>query len=413
MDELRHDSNQRVGRPILRAPSGDRMASAASSVHVLHESGRVSDLIASIYASTTDLRGWSAFAEQLAHALDLRAVDFVLSSRAPDGRLGFVPASYGIDEADLARYQAYYVHCDPHLEPSFAIPNGTVVRNAEVVPDEELVKSEFFNDFYRGTLGLRHGFAGMIHNQGLESSVIVCHRGHDQPAPSDLDLELLELLTHHLQSARSIALQLGSLQEILRISVDMLDRFSVGAVFLDRSGQVMHANARAQAILRANDGLGLSDERLCAARHSDTKALDAVVASAAALTQGETNCAPTSVRLPRPSGRRPLDVTALPIGRRSNWWSEIRAAACLIVNDGEAELAGAAHRLTELYQLSPVEAELAVAISMGVTVRDWADHRGVSVETVRWQLKQVFAKTGTSRQPELMRLVLLGPGLLR
>jgi DNA-binding CsgD family transcriptional regulator len=45
----------------------------------------------------------------------------------------------------------------------------------------------------------------------------------------------------------------------------------------------------------------------------------------------------------------------------------------------------------------------------GDSVEQIADELGVSRETVRSQLKRVFAKTGTHRQAELLRLVLAGP----
>jgi DNA-binding CsgD family transcriptional regulator len=104
---------------------------------------------------------------------------------------------------------------------------------------------------------------------------------------------------------------------------------------------------------------------------------------------------------------------AYPIDADSQIWSDGLAAAFLLVSDGEVELHGAARRMRELYGLSQIESNLAVALARGATVKECAEGRGVSIETVRWQLKQVFAKTRTSRQPELIRLVLTGPALLR
>jgi DNA-binding CsgD family transcriptional regulator len=383
-----------------------------TSSHVLYDTDQVSNLIGSIYAAASDTRGWDVFAEHLGEALDLRAVNFMLSSTEPDGQVGFIPVAWGFDEGGLEQYSNHYVHLDPQLPRAVDLPTGAVSRNHQLFSDDDFVRSEFYNDYY-SKVGLRHVFVGMIRNEGQRSSLIACHRGTDQPAPTDEDLRLLDLLMGHLQRARALAVEFGTLKEAQRISNDTLDRMRVGAIFLDRHGAVMHANQRAQQIMRENDGLSVVDQRLQAARTSSSKALSGVIEVAAAATQGVTLDGPVSIRLPRPSGRRPLDVTAMPIGEKSRWWAVVRASVCLMVNDGESTLEGAAKRLSQLYQLSPVEADLAVAISSGHTVRDWAEQRGVSVETVRWQLKQVFAKTGTSRQPELMRMVLQGPGLLR
>ena len=42
----------------------------------------------------------------------------------------------------------------------------------------------------------------------------------------------------------------------------------------------------------------------------------------------------------------------------------------------------------------------------GLSLDSVAEHRNVSIHTVRSQLKQAFAKTGTSRQSELVGQVL-------
>jgi DNA-binding CsgD family transcriptional regulator len=384
----------------------------ATSPHVLYDPKQISDLIASIYDSTTDTSGWEVFAEKLGHALDLRAVNFLLSSREPGGRLGFVPVGWGVGKAELERYNAEFAHKDAYLRAYNELASGEIFINSDIIPDDEFVRGPLYKDVHL-PLGLRYGFGGMIRNDGFFSSLLFCHRGPEQQPPSDEDVGVLGLLMPHLQRARALAVQFGNLNEGMRLAVDLCDRFRVGVLFLDRRGKVMHANERAHAIFAEDDGLALADKSLRTPESASSKALQSVIEAAAAITAGHPNDQPINIRLPRPSGRRPLDVSALPIGRRSRWWAEVRASVCLTVNDGETSLEGTATRLGELYELSVVEAELAVAIACGFTVRDWAEHRRVSIETVRWQLKQVFAKTGTSRQPELMRMVLQGPGMLR
>ncbi|MER9940000.1 helix-turn-helix transcriptional regulator [Mesorhizobium sp. M0088] len=47
-----------------------------------------------------------------------------------------------------------------------------------------------------------------------------------------------------------------------------------------------------------------------------------------------------------------------------------------------------------------------MAIAQGISLRDHADSRDVSIHTVRAQLKSVFAKTETRRQSQLAALIL-------
>ena len=54
-----------------------------------------------------------------------------------------------------------------------------------------------------------------------------------------------------------------------------------------------------------------------------------------------------------------------------------------------------------------------VKIAQGRSLDEAAKDRGVTRNTARTQLKQVFAKTGTKRQGELVRLVLSGVAPIR
>jgi DNA-binding CsgD family transcriptional regulator len=64
--------------------------------------------------------------------------------------------------------------------------------------------------------------------------------------------------------------------------------------------------------------------------------------------------------------------------------------------------------LMELYALTPAEAELAQCLSQGNSLEAAAKSRNVTLNTARSQLKQIFAKTNTNRQGELLQLVLSG-----
>ena len=66
-------------------------------------------------------------------------------------------------------------------------------------------------------------------------------------------------------------------------------------------------------------------------------------------------------------------------------------------------------RLALERRLTPAETRLARCLASGATLRNAAEQLGVSINTVRSQLRQIFAKTGTSRQAALMRLLLSPP----
>ncbi|MGC5779359.1 helix-turn-helix transcriptional regulator [Methylobacterium sp. NFXW15] len=61
--------------------------------------------------------------------------------------------------------------------------------------------------------------------------------------------------------------------------------------------------------------------------------------------------------------------------------------------------------LQRLFDLTPAEARLALALGSGLTLQEVSDETGLSNATLRSQLSSTFHKTGTRRQPELIALL--------
>jgi DNA-binding CsgD family transcriptional regulator len=63
--------------------------------------------------------------------------------------------------------------------------------------------------------------------------------------------------------------------------------------------------------------------------------------------------------------------------------------------------------LQATFDLTPAEARVASLLVAGKSVKQVATDLAVSSSTVRTQLKNVFAKTGTHRQADLVRVLML------
>jgi DNA-binding CsgD family transcriptional regulator len=64
------------------------------------------------------------------------------------------------------------------------------------------------------------------------------------------------------------------------------------------------------------------------------------------------------------------------------------------------------HRLRSHFGLTPAEARLAQYLVVGETLRSTALKLGISYETTRSSLKNIFKKTETCRQAELVIVIL-------
>ena len=81
----------------------------------------------------------------------------------------------------------------------------------------------------------------------------------------------------------------------------------------------------------------------------------------------------------------------------------------LYVTDPERRLSAAAEAVAQLYGLSPAETRLALALARGLRLDEIADEFGISRNTVSYTMKNLFRKTETDRQADLISLFIASP----
>ena len=219
----------------------------------------------------------------------------------------------------------------------------------------------------------------------------------------------LNVFLPHLQRAMALRLALWQIQEGTRLLADALDCLPNPMLVLEPSGTVLHANERAQTILQANDGLTLRQRHIETTDRQTGHRLMAVLRDVA-MAADDTAAAPTSrtLKIERPSGRPPYRLKIQPARHNPELWQIIQRQALTVLIGGDAA-AYPSPRCEEMlrtrYRLTPAEAALASAFGKGVSLREYAERRAISVQTVRFQMKQVLAKTECARQADLARLL--------
>ena len=82
--------------------------------------------------------------------------------------------------------------------------------------------------------------------------------------------------------------------------------------------------------------------------------------------------------------------------------------AAIFVADPDARAERRPERLRQSYGLTRMEAEVASRLVGGMRPCEIRDDLGISIDTVRGHVKQLFAKTDTHRQADLVRVLLAG-----
>jgi DNA-binding CsgD family transcriptional regulator len=182
----------------------------------------------------------------------------------------------------------------------------------------------------------------------------------------------------------------------------MLDAYeSIGSAsfLLDRFGRVIRLNAQAQRLI--GDGLMLSHGRLSCAHPTDSAALAGLIA---ALTTPDSATAALPLVAARRPAKRPLAIQGIPLtGLASAVFSP--AKCILLVADTEKRSTTPLEHLRTMFGLTTTEAILVSRLEQDINLSNAAEQTGIAFETARSYLKRIFAKTGTSRQSELLMLL--------
>ena len=81
-----------------------------------------------------------------------------------------------------------------------------------------------------------------------------------------------------------------------------------------------------------------------------------------------------------------------------------KAVAALFVRKAEVDTQSGGEIIARTFELTPAELRVMLAIVEAGGVREAADTLGVAETTVKTHLHRVFAKTGASRQADLVKL---------
>jgi DNA-binding CsgD family transcriptional regulator len=112
-------------------------------------------------------------------------------------------------------------------------------------------------------------------------------------------------------------------------------------------------------------------------------------------------------RLARPLGQYAQlypDIERRLVGILENRDPKVRRRIAAVAGIARQRSEARRERLMARYQLTRAEAKVAAWLADGGDIASYAKSKGISIGTVRIQLKSVFAKTGVNRQAALVKL---------
>ena len=282
---------------------------------------------------------------------------------------------------------------------------GELLLREHHFSDSDWEHREIYHEIYR-PIGAYASLGVVLHNSRHFFAPLGIMKPKSRGDFDAEDLTQLSRIVPHLMQMMAVLCRLNDLTEQAAAGAALWDRMPYGVMLLDESRRLLWANRAAEEILSDGDGLALNEGMLGATTPADNAALQGLVAGAASTGSARGTSSGGSITLSRKSGKRALSIQVAPfvIGRGPTIVSR-RAAAVVFASDPERGGKPPWQVLAQLYRLTPREAGLAVLLADGCELREAADSLGVGMSTLRTHLHQIFWKTGTRRQAELVSLL--------
>ena len=315
-----------------------------------------------------------------------------------------IDALHNIDGAALDLYGRHYVSMDEWFKHGLKkFRTGLCSEGQLLCSDDILLRSEFYNDYLRHHSMCYKFFGNVVRDDDTVITLSVM-RGFHEGSFGKPEVDMMEFFMPHLQRALQLKARMS---EIMLLNSQMelaLDQLSQGAMFVNAQGYVRLMNKAAARIMGARDGLLLDRGCLCAAKASESAQLRNLLRQSILTSTKKATWAGGSLLISRRS-RSPLHVTVSPFSAPESL-RHAQPVVIVFVNDPERQVLPQRSLLQRIYGLTPAEANQAVLLAEGKSLKEVAEAQQISLHTVRHHLNRIFAKTGTRRQSDLVRLLL-------
>lgn len=365
--------------------------------------GHVLDLLYSA-AGDPGAEGWSLFLQEVAGRMRATWTGFLsIDAAAREHSLNF---NFGIPEEATRQYEEYYGALDPwFLGYQSKKMQGWAGSGAELCPPHEVEKTEFCDEFLR-PYDLFHECGTIIEQPAAKLCVLTSLRRRQDPDFGPGDVGFIKALVPHLKRALSLHEKITGLKQAATAAAEIVDKMDVALIGLSGEGKVCFTTSRAESILHSGTILALHDERIVTRNPVSTADWNRAWKSASSPAL-DTKSSPRSISLH--DGERSLYVTMFPF-RQSRLLFGDRMKVMVVITDPAAQPKSREDLLMSLFGLTPAEARVAMLLVSGLEPKEISQKTETTQNTVRFQLKVIYRKTGVNRQSQLVRLLSTLPG---
>ncbi|MCP1651175.1 PAS domain-containing protein [Pseudomonas sp. GD04087] len=298
------------------------------------------------------------------------------------------------DPGAIETYNREFCTIDPSKGFMLHRPVGHWYHDREEYGPQRMARDPYYQEFQRPN-GMHNVSCLKLNEQANSGVYLSVLTSLGARYPDAQEQTLLTRLSEHLTRAARMFGRIDEMRQQLAHRDLLLDQHPTPLWLLEGNARVLYANQAAQQRLGQRAGLFQEVFGRLHCRQHDAK-LQALVRHAAPRSgKGKAGWLP----LGDGSGQELL-VTPVPAEANFNQPFQ-RPLVLLALLDAHRQ----SRLLGELFGLTPAEQRLGALLVRGLAPEQCAEQLGTSINTVRSQLRALFRKTHTSRQAELVSLL--------
>lgn len=360
-------------------------------------------LVNLVYEAGADQNRWPEVLRKTVRVVGSSGSHLLLA----DNQTGKIAYSTHVNMPDemIEQYNGEYIHICPRYACSKAHPNRDLLWDYQHIDEHGIDHSEYYNWLQREGEGIRYYLGARLRPLGEKEAFIsyisLAFRKRDGHATQE-QIRLLGKLLPHFKRALDIRRTTGKHDLALTASLEFLNRLSDAVVLLGASGIVLVANQAAVALAQPGGKIQLGTHSVRLQHRELNTTLQRLISGAMETARGTSTAGGGTLRV---SGTPDYVISVVPLIGPVADATLALARVAIFFRTTQRHMGPSAEDLQNIFDLTLAEARLACLLVEGKPLADVATQLGISIHTARAHLRQLFGKTGTHRQAELIQLL--------
>lgn len=368
----------------------------------------LSKLLHALYQAPGNDHAWSEFIRQFSKSMGAEQGLFVHID--PYNQHTNLANTYNFEEEYIGAYEDYYQFLNPYIGLPLSVrpKQGSYGLLSQLIPDKEVKKTEFYND-YVSPQNLTVCNAVVLtpfESDEVHTSIALHYNKNNQGDHIDKALTICKLIMPHLQNALRLHRKLHGLQTRLHALTSTMDKTPFGLILLDSKLNTVEVNEPAKRLLFQDDGLEIRNRRIKTLLPAQTRKLYQLMNSVLVNRKGIPSTFNNTFQVVRKSGKLPYELIITPIFKNKENPNQTGCAIAIFINDPDLINPSIDQVLKAFYGLTITETQVTILLLNGYSSQEICDSLQIGRETFKSHLKNIFRKTNTHKQSELVSFIL-------